>query len=199
MGIAAVFLEVLLFAKWAKNVSKGIKYIDDIPDAAYKGGKEIIEEGLEGTIKGGSPIKPKNPYKSDAKPRGTVTKITDKMDDATKRSLMRENEAAETLARNGYDIEQNPVVEGTTRNPDYIIEGEIFDCYSPAENTKIRNVASTIEEKVIKKGQAERVVLNLDDWKGDVDALIRQLNDYPIDGLKEVIVVHDGNVQSIYP
>lgn len=121
------------------------------------------------------------------------------MDDATKRSLMRENEAAETLARNGYDIEQNPVVEGTTRNPDYIIEGEIFDCYSPAENTKIRNVASTIEEKVIKKGQAERVVLNLDDWKGDVDALIRQLNDYPIDGLKEVIVVHDGNVQSIYP
>ena len=91
------------------------------------------------------------------------------------------------------------ISDGYTRNPDYIIEGEIFDCYSPAENTKIRNVASTIEEKVIKKGQAERVVLNLDDWKGDVDALIRQLNDYPIDGLKEVIVVHDGNVQSIYP
>lgn len=121
------------------------------------------------------------------------------MDEATKRSLTRENEAAETIAKNGYNIEQNPVIEGTTRNPDYIIEGEIFDCYSPAENTKIRNVASTIEEKVIKKGQAERVVLNLDDWKGDVNALVKQLNEYPIEGLKEVIVVHDGNVQSIYP
>ena len=50
-----------------------------------------------------------------------------------------------------------------------------------------------------KKGQAERVVLNLDDWKGDVDALIKQLNDYPIEGLKEVIIVYDGSVQSIYP
>lgn len=143
-------------------------------------------------------IKPSNPYNVDAKPSGTVTKITNKMDEATKRSLMRENEAAETIAKNGYNIEQNPVIEGTTRNPDYIIEGEIFDCYSPAENTKIRNVASTIEEKVIKKGQTERVVLDLDDWKGDVNALVKQLNDYPIEGLKEVIVVHNGSVQSIY-
>lgn len=43
------------------------------------------------------------------------------------------------------------------------------------------------------------MVLNLDDWKGDVDALIKQLNDYPIEGLKEVIIVYDGSVQSIYP
>lgn len=121
------------------------------------------------------------------------------MDEATRRSLTRENEAAETLAKNGYIIEQNPVIEGTTRNPDYLIEGEIFDCYSPAENTKVRNVASTIEEKVLQKGQAERVVLNLDDWKGNVDELVKQLNDYPIEGLKEVIIVYDGTVQSIYP
>ena len=50
-----------------------------------------------------------------------------------------------------------------------------------------------------KKGQTERVVLDLDDWKGDVNALVKQLNDYPIEGLKEVIVVHNGSVQSIYP
>lgn len=66
-----------------------------------------------------------------------MTKITDKMDEATRRSLIRENEAAETIAKNGYNIEQDPVIEGTTRNPDYLIEGEIFDCYSPAENTKV--------------------------------------------------------------
>ncbi len=52
----------------------------------------------------------------------------------------------------------------------------------PAEKTKVRNVASVIEEKVMQKGQAERVVLNLDDWNGNVDELVRQLNDYPIEG-----------------
>lgn len=121
------------------------------------------------------------------------------MDDATRRSLIKENEAAETLARNGYNIEQNPIVEGTTRNPDYRIEGEIFDCYSPAENTKIRNIVSTIEEKVIEKGQANRVALNLDDWNGNINELVNQLNEYPIEVLEEVLVVQDGNVISIYP
>lgn len=87
----------------------------------------------------------------------------------------------------------------TTRNPDYLIEGVVFDYYSPAENTKVRNVASVIEEKVMQKGQAERVVLNLDDWNGNVDELVRQLNDYPIEGLKEVIIVYNGTVRSIYP
>lgn len=96
-------------------------------------------------------------------------------------------------------IEQNPVVEGTTRNPDYRIEGEIFDCYSPAKNTKARNIASTIEEKVIKKGQTKRVVLNLNDWSGDVVALVKYLNDYPIEGLEQVLVVKDWDVISIYP
>ena len=47
--------------------------------------------------------------------------------------------------------------------------------------------------------QTERVVLNLDDWGGDITELITQLNNYPILGLKEVIVVRNGMVQSIYP
>lgn len=34
---------------------------------------------------------------------------------------------------------------------------------------------------------------------GDVDALVKQLNDYPIEGLKKVIVVHNNSVISIYP
>lgn len=153
------------------------------------------------SVKGGSntTVKPSGSYNPNAKPGGTVTKITDNMDDATRRSLTRENEAAETLAKNGYDVEQNPKVEGTTRNPDYIIEGEVFDCYSPAQNTSVRNIASAIEEKVVKKGQADNVVLNLDDWTGDINALIKQLNDYPIEGLKEVLVVQNGKVTSIYP
>ena len=144
-------------------------------------------------------IKPSNPYNADAKPKGTVTKITDNMDEATKRSLQRENEAALTLAKNGYDIEQNPTISGTTRKPDYLIEGEVFDCYSPAENTSARNIGSTIEEKVIEKGQADNIVLNLDDWKGNIEDIIKQLNDYPIEGLKQVLVVQNDKVIFIYP
>ncbi len=121
------------------------------------------------------------------------------MDDATKRSLKRGNEAAVTLAKNGYDIEQNPTIEGTTRKPDYLIEGEVFDCYFSAENTSARNIGSTIEEKVIKKGQANNVVLNLDDWKGNIEDIIKQLNDYLIEGLKQVLVVQNDKVISIYP
>ena len=45
------------------------------------------------------------------------------------------------------------------------------------------------EEKVVEKQQAERVILNLDDWAGDIETIEKQLNDYPIEGLKEVIIV----------
>ena len=172
---------------WVKNQGTTNTNIGEI--AAY----DNSEGGTD------SKIRPSNTYDIDAKPSGTSTKITDKMDDATRRSLIRENEAAETIARNGYNIEQNPIVEGTTRNPDYRIEGKIFDCYSPAENTKIRNIASTIEEKVIEKGQTNCVVLNLEDWKGNINELVNQLNEYPIEGLEEVLVVQDGKVISIYP
>ena len=34
---------------------------------------------------------------------------------------------------------------------------------------------------------------------GDMESLIKQLNDYPIEGLEEVLVVKDGSVLSIYP
>ena len=172
---------------WVKNQGTTNTNIGEI--AAY----DNSEGGTD------SKIRPSNTYDIDAKPSGTSTKITDKMDDTTRRSLIRENEAAETIARNGYNIEQNPIVEGTTRNPDYRIEGKIFDCYSPAENTKIRNIASTIEEKVIEKGQTNCVVLNLEDWKGNINELVNQLNEYPIEGLEEVLVVQDGKVISIYP
>ncbi len=169
----------------------------------FSKGTELSERtcGFRLDVKGGldSKIRPSNAYDVNAKPSGNPTRITDKMDDATRRSLIRENEAAETIARNGYSIEQNPIVGGTARNPDYKIEGEIFDCYSPAESTKIRNIASTIEEKVIEKGQANRIVLNLEDWNGNINELVNQLNEYPIEGLEEVLVVQDGKVISIYP
>lgn len=154
----------------------------------------------EGASKTGNKLKPSNPPNQDAVPKGTRTKISKKTDEATRRSLERENEAAGILAREGYEIEQNPKVDGTSRNPDYRIEDELADCYSPDKKTSVRNIASTIEEKVIEKGQANRVVLNLKDWNGNIDEIVGQLTKYPIEGLDEVIVITKENkVISIYP
>ncbi|WP_425464466.1 hypothetical protein [Paenibacillus oralis] len=43
-------------------------------------------------------------------------------------------------------------------------------------------------------------MLNLSDWKGNTDSIVGQLRNYPIEGLKEVIVITNGEqVISIYP
>jgi hypothetical protein len=55
-----------------------------------------------------------------------------------RQALERENDSARVLARQGYDVEQNPEVPGD-KNPDYRIEGEIFD--NVAQTTpRARNV-----------------------------------------------------------
>ena len=154
---------------------------------------------LEGTGKWTLPSKNAD---SLAKPGGKPTKINYEDPDLDNiRSLMRENEAADTLSKNGYNVEQNPTVPGS-KNPDYLIEGKIFDCYAPQDGTNVRNIASNIAEKV-DSGQADRIILNLDDWHGgggNIDEIINQLNEWPIEGLKEVKVInHYHEVIDIYP
>ena len=98
-------------------------------------------------------------------------------------------------------MEQNPSVPGS-KKPDYLIEGEIFDCYSPKDGTSVRNIASGIQRK-IDEGQTNRIILNLDDWHGgggSIDDLIKQLNDWPIEGLEEVKIINQYHeVIDIYP
>lgn len=131
-------------------------------------------------------------------PAGPPARIRDHDDDATKRSLQRENESAQTLAKAGYQVEQNPKIPGD-KNPDYRIEGRIFDNYAPGETTKPRNIASEIQKKV-DRGQTDRVILNLTDSLVDLDAMRAQLHDWPIAGLKEIIVIDKaGNVLHFYP
>lgn len=142
---------------------------------------------------------PSHPYDDNAKPKGAKTKTNDKMDEATRTSLEMENEAAKIIAKNGYDIEQNPHVNNSSRNPDYKIEGKIFDCYSPDTNTSVRNIWSTVEDKVVTKSQTRRIVLNLDRWTGNINDLTTQFENYTIEGLVEILIVHDGDVFRFYP
>jgi hypothetical protein len=95
-------------------------------------------------------------------------------------------------------VEQNPPKQPNGRKPDYKIEGETFDCYSPAEGKQPRGICSEVNEKVTVKNQTERVVLNLDDWNGNINDLRAQFRDHPIPGLKEVLIVKDGQVFNLF-
>ena len=95
---------------------------------------------------------------------------------------------------NGYGIKDNS-------NPDFIVEGTVFDCYSPDKNTSFKGIKNQIAKKI--KSQAESIVLNLDDYP------VEQLNDlkeYLISNatsgdlkrLKELIIIRDDNIETWY-
>lgn len=144
-----------------------------------------------------SPTGPSNEPNPDAAPRGRRTPINDSDAPENKLALQRENESADTLAKSGYDVEQNPDIPGD-KNPDYRVEGQVFDNVAPSTGNP-RNIASRISQKV-EDGQTDRVVVNLADSSADVGKLRSQLHDWPIDGLKEVIAIDkQGNVLHLYP
>jgi hypothetical protein len=145
----------------------------------------------------GAETQPTRAPDPNAEPGGRVTRIGADETTEKKLALQRENESATTLARAGYDVEQNPTVPGS-KNPDYRINGKIFDCYAPTTDN-LRNIGDRIGRKVA-KGQADRIVLNLEDTPANVDAVRAQLHDWPIEGLKEVIAIDkQGNILHIYP
>lgn len=153
--------------------------------------------GSNGPVNGPGHTQPSGAADPTATPDGHVTNIPKKADPETVRALSRENESADILAKNGYKVEQNPNVPGA-KNPDYKVEGQVFDCYSPTTD-KPRAISDAIEKKVA-KGQADRIVLNLSDSDVDPAALNAQLHDYPVPGLQEVTVIDKaGNVLHFYP
>ncbi|GAA2687718.1 putative T7SS-secreted protein [Streptomyces lunalinharesii] len=129
--------------------------------------------------------------------RGNPESISKNADPTTVRALTRQNESADKLAQHGYDVEHSPEVPGS-KNPDYKINGKVFDCYSPSSGSA-RNIAGEIQGKIDKE-QTERVVLNLTDSPVDVSKMNAQLHDWPNPGLKEVIAIDkDGNILHLYP
>jgi len=180
---------------------------DDVPDPGSDGTDEQPEPPAQTEPQGQTepPDQPKTPERTqpsgqpdpDATPRGHPARIRPKDDAATTRSLQRENESANTLARRGYDIEQRPGVPGT-KKPDYRIEGQIFDNYAPSTGDP-RNIASNIKIKV-DTGQTDRIILNMADSPVSLGQMSAQLHDWPIAGLKEVIAIDaQGNIVHLYP
>lgn len=156
------------------------------------GGNQIADQkpGSNNTV---SPIvEPQGPGlvfnegANDGELTGRPTRIPPSANDTEVRSLIRENQSAEILSKNGFKVEQNPSVEGN-KNPDYKINGEVFDNYAPSTGS-VRNAAGVIEGKVA-SGQADNIVVNLADSSITPSGLRDQLTNYPIPGLKQVIII----------
>ena len=177
---------------------------DDLSLDVARGGDNVPPGLATGSVVPGKPVTPAGEF--GGVPSGRRTTIGPNEGPDQVRSLTRENESADILAEKGYRVEQNPSTDGRTMrdgspnatDPDYIIEGEYFDSYAPGigangEPKTTRGVWSEVEKKV-EREQAERIVLNLDDWDGDFDALKTQFDDWPIENLEEVIVIKDGEI-----
>ncbi|MDE1479832.1 hypothetical protein KKJ01_16740 [Xenorhabdus bovienii] len=115
-----------------------------------------------------------------------VTKVTPQMTKENIRSLNRENESAQILAQSGFHVEQNPHILGR-KNPDYRINGEVFDNYAPKSGS-VRNIWTGVKEKVDKE-QTRNVVINMSDTKVSLPVLQEQFTKWPIMGLDKVIII----------
>lgn len=123
---------------------------------------------------------------------GDPTPINPNSDEATQRGHRRENESPQILGKNGFDVIQNPAVDGPKR-PDYVINGEIYDHYAP-DTDRARNIWSTVKQKV-EAGQAPNIVIGLQDSSVDEDVLRQQFENWPIEGLGDVIIIRpDGTI-----
>jgi Contact-dependent growth inhibition CdiA C-terminal domain len=158
-------------------------------------GKGAAGKGEEGGGEGG---RTEPTGEKGGRPQGKPEGVRKQDDLETQRGIQRQNESADTLAKAGYKVEQLPKskVQGQ-KNPDFRIEGEIFDAYSP-NTPKASNIAKALQNK-INRGQASRFVLNLEDSGVTLADLQSQLQTYPIKGLEEIVVIKNGEIIRFFP
>ncbi len=151
-----------------------------------------------GTLKNG--IKPTG--EKGGVPVGKIKKSND-------RPTIREVETAQIFAKEGYKVEILPEVDGgngygikPNSNPDYLIEGKVFDCYSPEYSSTLETQQSVIKKKI--KNQAPNIVVNVEDMSQIQrqelrELIIRKAN--PTEDLKrleELFFIEDGKIIKIF-
>ena len=169
-----------------------LKRAGKVRKAAKRAGAKT-SRGVEAYAKRTKPTAPKG-----SKPRGAYEPEVGSVE--KRRSIMRQNESADSLADKGYDIEIIPEGAGggikPGKSPDYKIDGRRFDAYSPATGNK-STIRSTISKK--SKEQAERIVLNLDDAPVSTSEMVEYLGSNPVETLDELIIVRGGEVNHYFP
>jgi len=106
---------------------------------------------------------------------------------------------------------QQPDGKYKGKEPDYRIQGELFDLYTPEDDTTPKNIADKIDKKA--ETQCDRVIVKLPDppTGKTIDEVIDEIidevqkkRDTPDTGtrddLEELIVVKpDGSIQRLFP
>lgn len=78
-----------------------------------------------------------------------------------------------------------------TSNPVFLVNGNVFDCYSP-ETLKVGDIWATVAKKT--EERASRNVVNLDGYKRSMDELYEQFKKYDIPTLDKLIIIKAGKI-----
>jgi hypothetical protein len=138
---------------------------------------------------------PKGPPNPNATARGTPESAP-RASKAKQENLARQNDSADRLAREGYDIEHNQQAKPNGKVPDYKIDGEYTDHVNVRSNN-VDQARSAISDKVPE--QADRIVARLDDSSLTPQEVQGVLERKPVQGLKEVIFIKGDTVTSYVP
>nr|WP_243896244.1 hypothetical protein [Paenibacillus sp. F411] len=133
------------------------------------------------------------------KPKGNYTR-------GDSHGVKKENESADLLAAQGYNIEMLDEVNGgngygikETSNPDFLIEGKVYDCYAPTTDANVDNILRNIRTKT--KTQVENIVLNLDNFTeeriNEITEGIARKSDGDLKNLQELLIVVDGRITHV--
>ena len=79
------------------------------------------------------------------------------------------------------------------------IELKVASSITTPSTSRARNIWELIRREKVAREQANRIILNLDDSSVTLPDLKRQFDDWPMPGLKEVIVVRGGRVIPFWP
>lgn len=149
--------------------------------------------------------KPSLPPDPARRPDSGPTPIPPRAKRSKQIDIQSENDAAAVLARSGYRIEQNPPPKLNGKEPDYFMEGDYWDCYTP-HTGNLDQVRRAIKSKVNPKDgrpQADRIVVNLDAapeaerarfTPAEIEQLLQRK---PLANLKELKVIADGQVHDL--
>lgn len=186
-----------------RGIEKALDTIDDTARTAQDAGISLeniakMEQQIAKASANNSKFtKPTIPEGST--PKGKYATPSNPNDPINVESITRQNDAANLLASKGYDITLLPenseniygLQPGITY-PDYLIDGNAFDCYSPT-TANPRNVWYNVQEKT--QEQARRVILNLDGYTGaSIDDIASQFLDWNIPTLDELLVIKDETI-----
>lgn len=173
-------------AAWGRTRGAGSSPSGQPPFAEPSGAGSLGDDGL---------TEPSRPADPSAMPEGLPESAPRASRDVHE-SLEYQNRTALALARAGFRVRRLPNT-GEGVNPDFEVEGRIFDCYSPNQGTTADSVVTRIRKK--SKLQASRFVVNLDRGGLEIDDVRARLAQARPSRIREVFVVRNDAVSRIWP